>query len=112
MRIPRRVLGLLWTLAAAVPVAIPAEAHADSGAFTVSAPGRSSRPESRPSLGEVRIGLGESVLRDCKTAFLAPSNFQVGLDFRIALIDEEAVRRSDGQSVRRFHWARAPPQLT
>lgn len=111
MRTVRRVLGVLWTLAAAIPLAAPAEAHGDSGVVGVSAPGRGPRPESRTSLGAVRIGLGDTVLRDLKTPFVGTPSFRLVLTTRITQSDGLRVRRSDDQTVRRTEQARAPPTL-
>jgi len=111
MRFMRRLLGVLWTLAAAVPFAVRPEGQADSGTATVSAPSRGPRSDSRASLGAVRIGLGESALRDLKTPFVGTPSFRLDLTTRTGRFDGPTVRRSDGQTVSQSHRARAPPDL-
>lgn len=112
MNLLRRFLSVVWTFAAAMPFAAPAEAHGQPGVVGVSAPGRGPRPESGASLGAVRIGLGESVVRDLKTPFVATPGFQLILATRVTRSDSPTVRRSVRQSARRIHRARAPPVLT
>jgi len=111
MRLMRRLLGFLWTFAAAAPMAARPASHADSGTAGVSAPTRSTRSDTRASLGQIRIGLGESVLRDLKTPFTAAPHFRVSLTTRTVVLDGETVRQSGSQTVRRSNRARAPPAL-
>ena len=109
MRSLRRFLGALWALAAAVPFAARPEGQALARNASVSVPTRGQRPDSRPSLTSVRIGLGESVLRDLKTPFVGTPTFRLDLTTRITRSDGPTVRPSDGQAVRQSHRARAPP---
>jgi len=111
MKLLQRFLGVLWTLTAAIPFAAGPEGRPDSGTATVSAPSRTPRSDSRASLGAVRIGLGESVLRDLKTPFAGTPSFGLNLATRINRYDSQTVGRSDSQTVRQSHHARAPPQL-
>jgi hypothetical protein len=111
MKLARLLLGFLWTLAAAVPLAAPAEVHGDAGVAGVSAPGRGPRPESRASLGAVRIGLGELVLRDLKTPFIGTPSFRLDTGSITVTLEDHSVPRSDGQAVRHSHYARPPPVL-
>jgi hypothetical protein len=111
MKSLRRFLGVLWTLVAAVPFAARPEGHPDAGTATVSAPSRAPRSDTRASLGAVRIGLGESVLRDLKTPFAGTPSFRLNLTTRTTRSDGQTVRPSDGQTASQSHRARAPPEL-
>jgi hypothetical protein len=108
MRLARRFLGFLWTLAAAVPVVAHRGEQAGPSRPSVSAAG-GARSESRSTVGQVRIGLGETVLRDLRTPFVGSSSFRLELSSRIVNLDARAVRLSRSQAVRRSNRARAPP---
>ena len=111
MRSLRQVLGVLWTVVAAVPFAARPEAPGDSATPSVSAPNRAPRSDTRASLGSARIGLGESLLRDLKAPFVAAPGFRLRLTTRITRSDGQTVSRSDGPTLRHSYSARAPPDL-
>jgi hypothetical protein len=109
MKLLRRFLGVLWTLVAGTPVLAPAESQVEAGTATVSAPVRAPQPESRPSLGAVRIGLGDTVLRDFKTPFVGAPILGLDLTTHTTRSDSQSVPPRDGQTARHAHDARAPP---
>ena len=92
-----------------MPLAARPAGPADSGNAGVSAPTRGTRSDTRASLGQIRIGLGESVLRDLKTPFAAAPGFRLHLTTRTVALDGQTVSQSDSQTVRRSNRARAPP---
>ena len=108
MRFMRRLLGFLWTFTAAVPVVAHGGDQAESSRPGAAAAG-STRSDSRATLGQARIGLGETVLRDLRTPFVAPPSFHLDLTTRVVVTDSWTVRPSDSQTVRRSNQARAPP---
>ncbi|HKP28969.1 MAG TPA: hypothetical protein VJU15_06185 [Gemmatimonadales bacterium] len=111
MKLARRLLGLLWTLVAAVPVAVRHGDAAEAARPGASAEGGGSRSETRASPGAPKVGLAEPGVRDLRTPFLPAPQLTVAFPSRVIRLDAVAVRRSDGQTVRRSNNARAPPAL-
>ena len=112
MKLARRLLGFLWTLVAAAPVAAHRGADVQPARLGASAAGHGSRSETRASPGAPKVGLAESSVRDLRTPFVSAPQFTLGFTTRVIQLEAASVRRFDGQTVRRFHRARAPPTLS
>jgi len=111
MKLTRRLLGFVWTLAAAIPLASRYGDHTDPpkpGAATArGAPGL----EARASAGQPRVGPGESVLRQVRTPFVPATPFTLHLGTRVvafAATRDRSVARAPALFLPR---SRAPPVL-
>lgn len=109
MRLARRLLGFLWTLVAAVPVAARQGEAAEAARPGASAAGGGSRSETRATPGSPKVGLAESGIRVLRTPFLPSQAATLTFSTRVLRVDVQTGRRSDGQTVQRSHQARAPP---
>lgn len=110
MRLARRLLGVLWTLAAAVPVVAHRGEQASPSRPSVAAAG-GSRSESRSTVGQVRIGLGETVLRALRTPFIPATGFPLHLDTRIVALGDVHETASGRRQTGLLPQSRAPPSL-
>jgi hypothetical protein len=110
MRLMRRLLGFLWTFAAAAPVVAHGGDQAEPSRPGMGAAG-GARSESRSTVGQVRIGLGETVLRDLRTPFIPAPGFHLHLVTRIVALGDVRESVSGRRQAGLLPQSRAPPAL-